>query len=45
MFNYVYADVDNRRFQPGITTPGNPLVNATNYNHGPLQIFQTPLSG
>ena len=41
MFNYIYADIDNRRFTPGITTPNNPLANATNFNKGPLHIVQT----
>ena len=41
MLNYIYADIGNRRFDPGITTPNNPLVNARNYNSGPIHIMQT----
>jgi phosphate-selective porin OprO/OprP len=41
MLNYIYADINNRRFAPGITTPNNPLVNARNYNSGPIHIVQT----
>jgi phosphate-selective porin OprO/OprP len=39
MFNYVYADIGNRRFVPGM--PTNRYTNNRNYNSGPLHIVET----